>query len=82
MMYWETFQRRKIKETKRGRGHSVGWTSPHTHRPDPAGEAYSRSEWALKTNGRSVEKQMLLLGEFSSYSECGGWGQKVGQSAL
>ena len=38
------------------------------------GEAYSRSDWALKTNERSAVEQMPLLGEFSSYSE---WGKEA-----
>ena len=48
------------------------------HRPDPAGGAYDRSEWALKTNERSIVNHMPLLSEFSSYSEWGGRSQKVG----
>ena len=45
--------------------------NPPTTRADPVGEAYDASNCALKTNERSVAKQMPLLGEFPSYSEWG-----------
>ena len=45
-------------------------TTP-TIRAAPAGEVYGASNWALKTNERSVAKQMPLLSEFPSYSEWG-----------
>ena len=58
----ETAQRRRKKEKKRGET-IRGWANPytpnqHTIRADPAGEACAKSDWALKTNERSVAKQM------------------------
>ena len=54
-------------------GWSMAENSPNL-RMDPVGEAYGASNWALKTNERSMVKQMPLLGEFSSYSE---WGEEA-----
>jgi len=72
MVFWENLPETKEKGKQKGGAHSVGWASSHIPRPDPAGEAYARSEWALKTNERSVAKQMPLLGDFAGYSE---WGE-------
>ena len=57
----------------------MGWPNtntpnPQTLRADPAGEAYDRSDCALKTNEMSVVKQIPLLGEFPSYIE---WGKEA-----
>ena len=45
---------------------------------DPGGKVYQDSDWALKTNERSLAKNMPLLSEFT---RCGEWGsqQKYGQ---
>ena len=41
---------------------------------DHGGKAYAKSEWATKTNERSISKQMPLLSEFPGYSE---WGNEA-----
>ena len=41
-------------------------------RVGPGGKAYAKSDWATKTNERSIAKQMPLLSEFSGYSV---WGE-------
>ena len=43
------------------------------------GEVSAKSEWALKTNERSIVKKMPLLSEFPGYSEWGGRGRKMGK---
>ena len=51
-----------------------GWSkagNPPTTRADPVGDAYGVCNWSLKTNERSMVKQMPLLSEFPSYSELG-----------
>ena len=71
----KTFQRCKKKERQKEEIIYGGWPNtfnPPTSRADPVGEAYSASNWAIKTNERSVAKQMPLLSEFSSYIEWGG----------
>ena len=73
MMYWENNPGAQDKGKQKGGKHLSGWTSQHAPRQDPAGDAYARSDLALKTNERSVVKQIPLLGEFSSYSE---WGKQ------
>ena len=37
---------------------------------DPGGKAYTDSDWALKTNGRAVAKNMPWLSEYANYSDC------------
>ena len=70
-------QPRDARKRKSKRGEQIGeWPKPNTPIPktfkaDPAGGPYARSDWSLKTNGRSAVKQMPLLGEFPSYSEWG-----------
>ena len=62
----------ETQEKGKQKGKQIGgWPKPNTPIPqtfkaDPAGGAYARSDWALKTNERSVAKQMPLLGEFPS----------------
>ena len=41
-------------------------TSP---RADPGGKAYQDSEWALRTNERSVARNIPLLSEFTNYAD-------------
>ena len=68
-------QTRDARKGNQKGGKQIGeWPKPNTPIPqtfkeDPAGKAYARSDWALKTNERSVAKQIPLLGEFSSYIE-------------
>ena len=70
-------QPRGARKRKSKRGKQIGaWPKtntpiPQTLKADPAVEAYARSDCALKTNARSVGKQMPLLAEFPSYSEWG-----------
>ena len=56
------------KEKQKGRKQSAGRGNPQILRSYPAG-AYAKSDRALKTNERSIERQIPLLGGFSSYSE-------------
>ena len=45
MVFWgKPFRDARERKTKRVE-HSVGWASSQTPTPDPAVEAYSRSEW-------------------------------------
>ena len=73
--------RKQSIDARKGKGkggkHLGAWPNtfnPPTSRADPVGEAYAASNWALKTNERSVAKQMPLLSEFPSYSE---WGKEA-----
>ena len=73
----KTYHRRKEKEKGKEVSRYGRWSAAEnspTLRMDPVGEAYGESNWALKTNERSIVKQMPLLSEFSSYSE---WGKKL-----
>ena len=51
----------------------------------PAGEVYARSDYALRTNARSIAKEMPSLGEFSGYIDWevgrGRW-PKGGENAI
>ena len=55
----------------RTKGSYKGWKSPGAW-PNlivcPGGKAYAKSDWATKTNERSIAKQMPSSGEFSRYS--------------
>ena len=68
MMYRGNNPWKQDKGKQRG-GHLSGWTNRNTSRQDQAGEVYARSDWALRTNERSVAKQMHPLGGVSRYSE-------------
>ena len=48
MMYSGNFPEMREKRDAQGGKHSAGWTRSQLHRPDPAGKAYDKSEWALK----------------------------------
>ena len=71
MSYRENNPLAQDKGKQKGAEPLSGWTSQNTPDKIRWGGAYSRGDWALKTNERSSVKQIPSLGGFSSYIERG-----------
>ena len=66
--YWGNTPETKNKGKQKGGKQVPEW--PNIGK-DPAVGVYIKSDWALKTNERSIAQQMPLLSEFPGYSERG-----------
>ena len=49
---------------------------------DPGGEVYQDSDWGLKTNERSLSKNMHLLSEFTCYLDWEAASKKMGRDFI
>ena len=67
-MCWGNMPGRKTGVVKKGGKASPAW--PNIRR-DPGWDVYVKSDWATKTNERSIAKRMPWLSEFPGYSERG-----------